>query len=424
MSAGLPSLGACALFSCPLGVFAPIPGRRGRVPFLFWCLCRCLCGGPCCGPGSSPGSERVVVGCAAVSSTAHSVGVAPSPHVIVPSFPCVGSRGRWTLASAVPVASGPCFGGASWRACASGSRASPARGGAVLVLLLWRALPMCAPWCPSFPPSPSVPRPLVLPPPGPLVVSCPRVVSPLVLRPCGCLPATSGLSSPPCRGVLSLPLPFPCPCPFSSRCGGAGAGGVYGALMAHAWGWVVCSHQRRGAGVWRGRTPWTQSQRRASHASCGMVASGAALLGSVGVRVRTSWKVCTMCTPSRLPAPPAHFTERRSSRKSGADHQVRWAGAWGGWWLRVRGPGAAVAGAGGVQKGADHTSKVGQWTTSSSTTLTTHCSLQQCASSPNPCKESERALHWLATAAQRRCVRLHFHRGANRARDFFAMASQ
>ena len=35
-----------------------------------------------------------------------------------------------------------------------------------------------------------------------------------------------------------------------------------------------------------------------------------------------------MCTPSRLPAPPAHFTQRRSSCKAEADHQAGWAGAW------------------------------------------------------------------------------------------------
>ena len=57
-----------------------------------------------------------------------------------------------------------------------------------------------------------------------------------------------------------------------------------------------------------------------------MMASGAASLGSAGVRVRTSSKVCTMCTPSRLPAPPADFTQRQSSCKAGADHQARWAG--------------------------------------------------------------------------------------------------
>ena len=82
--------------------------------------------------------------------------------------------------------------------------------------------------------------------------------------------------------------------------------------------------------MWGGRRPWTGSPRRASHAACGMMASGAALLGSAGVRVRISSKVCTMCTPSRLPAPPAHFTQQRSSCKAGADHQARSAGAWGG----------------------------------------------------------------------------------------------
>ena len=48
------------------------------------------------------------------------------------------------------------------------------------------------------------------------------------------------------------------------------------------------------------------------------------------VRVRTSSKVCTMCTPSCLPAPPAHFTQRRWSCKAGADHQASWVGAGGG----------------------------------------------------------------------------------------------
>ena len=37
-----------------------------------------------------------------------------------------------------------------------------------------------------------------------------------------------------------------------------------------------------------------------------------------------------MCTPSHLPAPPAHFTQRWSSCKAGADNQARWAGARGG----------------------------------------------------------------------------------------------
>ena len=40
-------------------------------------------------------------------------------------------------------------------------------------------------------------------------------------------------------------------------------------------------------------------------------------------------RMCAPCS-SRLPAPPAHFNQRRSSCKAGADHQARWAGAWGG----------------------------------------------------------------------------------------------
>ena len=42
---------------------------------------------------------------------------------------------------------------------------------------------------------------------------------------------------------------------------------------------------------------------RASHAACGMMASGAASLGLAGVRVLIFSKVCTMCTLSRLVAP-------------------------------------------------------------------------------------------------------------------------
>ena len=51
VSARLPSLGACALVPCPLGVLTPTPWCRGRVLFLFCCLGCCLCGGPCCGRG-------------------------------------------------------------------------------------------------------------------------------------------------------------------------------------------------------------------------------------------------------------------------------------------------------------------------------------------------------------------------------------
>ena len=70
-------------------------------------------------------------------------------------------------------------------------------------------------------------------------------------------------------------------------------------------------------------------------APCPPLARGLSLpvvvvVGSAGLLLRTSSKVCTMCTPSRLPAHPAHFTQQRSSCKAVADHQAGWAGAMGG----------------------------------------------------------------------------------------------
>ena len=53
-----------------------------------------------------------------------------------------------------------------------------------------------------------------------------------------------------------------------------------------------------------------------------------------------------MCTPSCLPAPPAHFTQRRSFCKARADHQASRAGALGGGGVRARGPGVAGGGPG------------------------------------------------------------------------------
>ena len=88
--------------------------------------------------------------------------------------------------------------------------------------------------------------------------------------------------------------------------------------------WSGAPGRGRGPG---GRRPWTASRRRTSHVACGMAASGASSLELAVVRVRISSKVCTMCTPPRLPAPPAHLTQQQSSRRAGADHQARWAGA-------------------------------------------------------------------------------------------------
>ena len=160
------------------------------------------------------------------------------------------------------------------------------------------------------------------------------------LLPCCVAPGALSLWAPACyHGPFLAPLPgcpFPSlalhlPVPFSFpvwwRWGGGGSvgrrwptpgGGWSGATGVGFWG------------VWGRQRPWTASWRRAPHAACGMAASGAARLGLAGLRMPISLKVCTMCTPYRLPAPPVHFTQRRSSRKAGADHQARWAAAWGG----------------------------------------------------------------------------------------------
>ena len=216
-------------------------------------------------------------------------------------------------------------------ACASGACAVPAGAEAVLIPPWWRAFHACGPWCPSL-------CPLYLPH-G--LCSFPFRAHGWCLVPMLCrsqCPVTVGA----CPSLRALPCPLagvslsvPCPplaCVLSLpgvAVVGWGGGGC-GAPMAQAWGWVAWSHQRRFWGVSGGRRLWTASRRRASIAACGMVASGAALFRFAGVRAQISPKVCTMCTPSRLPAPPAHFTQRQSSCKAGADHQARWAGAWGG----------------------------------------------------------------------------------------------
>ena len=122
---------------------------------------------------------------------------------------------------------------------------------------------------------------------------------------------------------LALPLPVPLPFPvwwwwvgWGGTAGqGLGVGGLE--LLAESSGAV-------GGAEALDRVPEEGLPCRLRHNGL-----RAASLGSAGVRVRTSSKVFTMCTPSRLPAPPAHFTQRRSSCQAGADHQVRWAGAWG-----------------------------------------------------------------------------------------------
>ena len=86
--------------------------------------------------------------------------------------------------------------------------------GAVLVFPVWRAPPSwCASWCPLLRPLPQChgPFPRVG---GPPAVPCRRVALPPLPCPCGRLPATCNLSSPPCCG--------PSLCHFPPRCAGGG----------------------------------------------------------------------------------------------------------------------------------------------------------------------------------------------------------
>ena len=77
-----------------------------------------------------------------------------------------------------------------------------------------------------------------------------------------------------------------------------------------------------------------------------------------------------------------------------------------------------------AEKGTDHKIRMGQWTTSSSTTLTTRCVLKQCTSFSKPCQGNTLRCPCQATIAQRFCVPLLYHRGANSARDVSDMARE
>ena len=67
--------------------------------------------------------------------------------------------------------------------------------------------------------------------------------------------------------------------------------------------------------------------------------------------------------------------------------------------------------------------QIGHCTTSSCRTLTTSCALKLCTSYSEPSQGNARGRPCQATVAQRRCVPLVPPRRANRAHDFFAMAT-
>ena len=351
VSAGLRPLGASALVACPLGVLAP----RGVTCFVVswspW-----VCWVPSCSVLLPPCRPR-----SWVSRPCHL-----SPPVPVPlRLCCCGRVVAWRLGCSgglrgvlggslsgcspfspcgytLPALCGARWSvGATW--CGSCGVWSELRRQVLVGVQLWgsRSADLVGGGggagpsgeaCPSFvslpapvsAPSPPVPRLLALPFPGPPMVPCPS---------CCIAAGALSLSAPACYlGPLLalLPRAFPLPFPFPICWWWGTGGGAVGRRLAHARGWVVWSHWPRVSGVQGGRRPWTASRRRAFHAACGMAASGAVSLGLAGVRVRISSRLWIMCTPSRLPAPPAYFTKRRSSRRAGGDHQARCAGA-GGW---------------------------------------------------------------------------------------------
>ena len=201
-----------------------------------------------------------------------------------------------------------------------------AGGGAVLVSPLWHALPVYAPWCPALRPLSLRHGPWSFPSLAcwwfPAPVSC-RPRCPVPVRACLLLWA-------PPRPLSGVSLPVPCP-PLACALCLPGvvvvgwAGGLWGAdgPCLGPGGLEPPAEGFGGAGGAEamGRVPEEGFSCRLPHYG---------LQGLAGVQVRISSNVCTMCTPSRLPAPPALWTQQRSSRKAGADHQARWAGAWGG----------------------------------------------------------------------------------------------
>ena len=220
-----------------------------------------------------------MVGCAAVLLAASAAGVPRSPRVSVPSIPCVVSAGSWACAGVLRTASDSCFGGVCWgrappgvvrRPLVVGRRWSLRRGMSFLRVGPGARLAFVF-LCASFPvPAPSWALGGFLPP------SCVAFGG---LSLCAAAPHFGPFRAllPECP-FLSLAKPLPVPLPFSVWWWWAWGG----APLAKAWGWVAWS------------------------------------------------PLPSMCTPSRLPAPPAHFTQWRSSCKAGADHQAKWAGAWGG----------------------------------------------------------------------------------------------
>ena len=238
MSAGLPSLGTCALVSCPLGVLASSPGCRGRVLFLLWCLC----GGPCCGWGrrlavrawwwAARGfSRRLLGGCSPYSGCGCALPPLCGFRWLVGVCRCVPYGVRSVL----------------WRRVLAGLRLWGSHSvrwgrGRCLSLLCgapFRCVRPGARRC-VLSPCATVPGPSPSWPVGGFLLPCCVAPGALFMWASACylgslLARLLGCPFP----SLALPLPVRFPFPVWWCLGG---GGACGAPMAHAWGWVVWSH--------------------------------------------------------------------------------------------------------------------------------------------------------------------------------------
>ena len=258
-----------------------------------------------------------MVGCVAAFPAAPLVGVASSPRVGVPSVPCAGSVGWWARDCAAHAASNRAV-----RRLLAGVRlrGSPrvgwGWGGGDPFIAAYLSC-VCA-LVPAVAPLPSVPF---------LFLALRWFLAPVLCRPRCLVPVGA------CLLPWASPRPLAAGPPFAVSLPGVvvvgSGGGLWGAdgRSLGLGGLEPPADGLRGVG---GAEALDRIPEESFHAACGMAASGAATSRLAGLQVRISSKVCTMCTPSRLPAPPALFTQRRSSRRAVADHHPRWAGALGG----------------------------------------------------------------------------------------------
>ena len=193
----------------------------------------------------------------------------------------------------------------------------------------------CVPWrLSSRHPLSSVLCPLPFPSPcvsGPLVVPCSCDVLPPVFCSGECVPVSLRLSSPPCRKLSLCPFPFQC-----------SSGRVVVRSVGRPWpmpgaGWSATTGRGfrgcRGGGGPEPRPGGALSMPSAAWRPPERLRRGRSGSGR-GFCRRCGGGGATHACPLPLPVPPAHLTQRRSSRRAGADPQAMSAGV-GGWAPRL-----------------------------------------------------------------------------------------